>query len=310
MAENRILLSGATGFIGKELCARLLTAGYHLSALRRNTRPDHSSAISWLDSGDISTTPIAPSAGHNVDVFIHLAATLRPTSSDPCGLDSQNAAIASNLSRFVAEAGIPRVIVLSSIAASVAARSPEHARRYGLEKLAADRIFTEKLGHRCKLIILRPPAVYGPNMRNSIAALTRMVEKGLPIPLGLATQTRHYISVRNLCDLIMKIVMADENQWAAAAGKIFEPSDNQGIATRDLVQMIAHAKGRRARLIPAPLILLRAMGSMTGRSELISGAIDGLDVAPVVELEAAFGWRPVEQMPESLAFMRDEIRPF
>lgn len=115
-------------------------------------------------------------------------------------------------------------------------------------------------------------------MRNGMATLAGMVRKGLPIPLGSATEPRHYISIRNLCDLVETILGSDDDRWAKAAGHIFEPSDGQAVATRDLIRMMVDA-------------------------------IDRLDVAPVGELEAAFGWRPVERMPESLAFLREEVSP-
>jgi len=307
MTTRRILLSGATGFIGQQLVTRLRQAGYHISALYRNERSDRSPAVSWIKVGDLAATPIDPGIGHGIDIFVHLAATLRPTSDDPSGLQSQTAAIARNISRFVADAGVPRVLMLSSIAASLAARDPAHARRYGMEKLAAEKIILKKSRDNRHVVILRPPAVYGQGMQNSLSTLAGMVRRGLPIPLGSATQPRHYISIHNLCSLIEKIIDSDGYRWAAAAGHAFEPSDGQAIATRDLIKMMGDAMGRRARLLPVPRGLVHALGTVMGRSELVSGALDRLDVAPIRELEAAFDWRPVEQMPESLAFLRDDV---
>ncbi|MEC5293822.1 MULTISPECIES: NAD-dependent epimerase/dehydratase family protein [unclassified Aurantimonas] len=307
MTKTRILISGATGFIGRQLAVRLLAAGYHISALYRNDRSERPQAISWIRTGDLATTPIDPAIGQGIDVFINLAATVRPTSGEPSGSQSQTAAIARNVSRFVSDARIPRVLILSSVAASLAKRDPTHARHYGVEKLAADRIFLERPGDGHRVVVLRPPAVYGKGMQNSMTTLAGMVRKGLPIPLGCAAEPRHYISVHNLCDLIGTIVGSDDGRWAAAAGHVFEPSDGQAVATRDLIRMMGDAMGHRARLLPVPLGLLRALGAVTGRAELISGAIDRLDLAPVEELETAFGWRPVERMPESLAFLRDEV---
>lgn len=306
---KRILISGATGFIGQRLTACLLAKGHHITALYRNESSVRMPAVSWVRVGDLATTPIDPTIGQGIDVFINLAATLRPTSGNIPALQSQTAAIARNVSRFVTEAGLPRLLVLSSIAASVAARNPANRRHYGVEKLAADEIFLEQADQGRHVIILRPPAVYGPGMQNSMATLAGMIRKGVPIPLGSATAPRHYISIYNLCDLIETIVSSDDTRWTGAAGRIFEPSDGLAIGTRDLIRMMAAAMGRAPRLLPVPLALLRALGAVTGRSELIGGAIDPLDMAPTEELEAAFGWRPVERMPESLAFLAREFSP-
>lgn len=306
------MISGATGFIGKQLSMRLLTAGFNVSALyRSNNRPEHlpSPAISWLRSGDLATTAIDPAIGAGIDVFINLAATLRPSPGNLSETQSETVAIARNVRRFVAEAGIPHLIAVSSIAGSIADRDPTNARRYGREKLAADKIFLEPAQKPCKVIILRPPAIYGPSMQNSLSMLAKMVRRRLPIPLGAATAPRHYMSVQNLCDLIETIIRSDDQRWTSAAGHIFEPSDGQAIATRDLVRMMGTAMGRAPCLVPVPLTLLRTLGTLTGRSEMISGAIDQLDVTPAGELEAAFGWRPFEQMPESLNFLAQQFSP-
>lgn len=309
MTTRKVLISGGSGYVGLALAERLLAKGHQVSAFHRNEKPADPGAVSWIRIGDLATTPIDPGIGSDVDVFVNLAAALHPTSTDADGLGSQTAGIARNMSQFIAEAGIRRVIVMSSIAARLAQNDREHARRYGIEKLAADRIFLEQSGGGSQVVILRPPAVYGQGMRNSIATLAGMVRKGRPIPLGSATEPRHYISIRNLCDLVETIVGSDDDRWAKAAGHIFEPSDGQAVATRDLIRMMGNAMGRRARLLPLSPALLRVLGAVTGRSEMIGGAVDRLDVAPVGELEAAFGWRPVERMPESLAFLREEVSP-
>jgi UDP-glucose 4-epimerase len=242
-----------------------------------------------------------------VDVYINLAAPRLATSKDPTGLASDAARIADNASDFVMAAKIPHAIVLSSIAASLAEKGA-HSRHYGIEKLAADQIFMNRLSKGSQLVVLRPPAVYGRGMNNSLSMLASMVRLRLPLPLGLAHERRHYISITNLCDLIEKIVSGSETQWLNAAGKIFEPSDGTAISTRELVKMIGKAMNRQAILIPFPVNLLRTIGAAIGRADLIGGAIDRLDVAPSKELEDAFGWRPTEKMPDSLAFLAEGLK--
>lgn len=104
MAKCKILLSGATGFIGQRLAAHLLAAGYHISALYRNERSNLAPGISWVRVRDLATDAPDPDIGRGIDIFIHLAATVRPSSGDPSGQESQTAAIARNVSRFVADA--------------------------------------------------------------------------------------------------------------------------------------------------------------------------------------------------------------
>lgn len=85
MAKCKILLSGATGFIGQRLAAHLLAAGYHISALYRNERSNLAPGISWVRVRDLATDAPDPDIGRGIDIFIHLAATVRPSSGDPSG---------------------------------------------------------------------------------------------------------------------------------------------------------------------------------------------------------------------------------
>ncbi len=146
MTTRKVLISGGSGYVGLALAERLLAKGHQVSAFHRNEKPADPGAVSWIRIGDLATTPIDPGIGSDVDVFVNLAAALHPTSTDADGLGSQTAGIARNMSQFIAEAGIRRVIVMSSIAARLAKKDREHARSYGIEKLAADRIFLEQSG--------------------------------------------------------------------------------------------------------------------------------------------------------------------
>lgn len=201
------------------------------------------------------------------------------------------------------EAGIPRVLVLSSIAATVVEKMPGLARRYGEEKLAADMVFRETLGPDQRAVYIRPPAAYGSGMGGSLATVVRLVARGVPLPLGFARAPRNYISVGNLTDLLDTIAGAPDGAWQSAAGRAFDPCDGDPVATDELVRMIGRALGRPARLLPVPLGVLRTLGRLAGRVEMVSGAIDGLELADNVALREIFGWTPHERLPESLGFL-------
>ncbi|MHA6689591.1 NAD-dependent epimerase/dehydratase family protein [Devosia sp. A449] len=303
MVKRSVLVSGATSFVGRALVKHLVMTGHQVSALYRAGGTPEAESVLWIATGDLARSPIKPEIGKGIDVYINLAAPRHPTSREPSGIASEAALIARNMSDFVLAAKIPRTIVMSSIAAGLAEKGDIHTRRYGVEKLAADQVFLDRLTEGTQLVILRPPAVYGPGMQNSMSGLVTMVRKRLPLPLGLASEPRYYISIRNLCDLIETIVGSEEEQWSAANGRIFEPSDNHAVSTSALVQMIGKATGNRPLLLPVPLGMLRAIGAVSGRAELVSGAIDRLDMAPSQEIETAFGWHSVEEMPDSLAFL-------
>lgn len=302
---RNVLISGATGFVGKALASDLATRGYKVTALHRREKPtwSHENLV-WISAPDLAEAQLDPKLGYGIDVFLHLAASVRPSNELVGTAYAQS--LATNVARFISATGINKTIVMSSIAASIAESRPELARKYGMDKLTADRVFEQLNSSKTMLITLRPPAVYGPGMRGSLATLAALVRRGIPIPLGSANAPRYYMSLRNLIDLVARIVESEGEAWRATTGKNYSPSDGQAIPTNRLVDMLGAAVGRKALLVPFPTGLLRSIGAMAGKSDLISSALDQVDVPPSAELAHAFGWRPIEQMPESLSFLRNE----
>jgi nucleoside-diphosphate-sugar epimerase len=299
--KQHILVSGGTGFVGQALLRKLVADGHQVTALFRKSHPVHPEEVHWYMAGDLAAAPLIEIHDQKFDVCINLAAPTRPSSDDPEGSHSDGAKIARNISKYVVASNIPRIIVLSSVAAQQASLDPGSARRYGIEKLAADKIFTDMLRER-ELVILRPPAIYGEGMRNSLSTLISLVKKGLPIPLGKAVASRHYISVANVCDLITTILSCPSSTWPQGTSVLL-PSDGVPVSTRDLIGMIGRKLGKSSRLVPVPLSVLRLAGKLSGRSEMISGAIDGLDMPTNAPITKLFGWQPAVTMPDSLGFI-------
>ncbi len=307
MHIRKVLIAGATGYIGQTLVSQLIAAGHHVAALYRNSKPDGLKGANWICTGDLSTSPLDHALAPGVDTLVALAAPIRPTSTRLSNPISETERIARTLRDFAASAKIRNILVVSSVAARVAEGNAQTTRQYGIEKAAADQIFLGLSSEDHNVIILRPPAVYGPGMRNSLSVLARLISKGFPIPLGCATATRHYISLRNLTTLMETIVGGSDMVWASAAGQTYEPSDGVATSSRLLVQMMAEVIGCKPHLIPLPIGLLRAASWAIGRTEIVSGAVDRLDICNDGRLEHLFDWRPAEQMPESLTFLKEDV---
>ncbi|WP_428031363.1 NAD-dependent epimerase/dehydratase family protein [Ancylobacter sp.] len=301
MEKARVALTttGSGGFIARgvlETCAR---EGLGSRALSRGARPNWvPDAIAWVTLPSYADQPRLASALAGTRFVLHLA-------DDPARHGERDPAealrVCDALIEAAREAKVEAIILASSVYARDA-RTP-----YGSSKRAIeDRLLAAS---DVRTIVLRLPPVYGPGCKGGFAALAKLVGKGLPLPLGAARAPRAYLSRRNLSSLIVTMAGMDAARCRAAAGRIFEPSDGQGVATRDLALMMGASLGRTPMLLPVPPVLLRAAGRAIGRADLVRGVVDRLETAPATELEAAFGWRPVEQMPESLAFLPQGFRP-
>jgi len=298
-SEVKLAVTGGSGFIARGVLETCAAHGLPCRALSRSPRPPWAvPAVEWstiASYGDAGALEAAIAGARHV---LHLADN--PVRADARGEEEavRNAAALIDAMR---RSGAERAVLASSVYARDELGAGATA--YGAAKRAVEARFLAAAGLRT--VILRLPPVYGPGGRGGLAALSGLVRKGLPLPLGLATAPRSYLSRRNLASLIVAIVNGGEQRWTGAAGRIFEPSDGAGVGTRDLVRHMASEIGVAPRLLPVPLWLLRSLATVIGK-DLVSAAVDRLDVAPVEALEDHFGWRPVEAMPASLAFLAEE----
>lgn len=322
----RILVTGAAGFIGSALCARLADVTHDVVACSR-TRAELP-GIFYVRSPELSPEADWSEFLPTVDAVVHLAGLAHVTSEkSDVGTEERYLRINAEGSRKLAEqcvtAGVKQFVFLSSCHA-VAAESdevltdgmvPQPVTAYGRSKLAAEDAITSVLADSgCAWTILRPPLVYGPGNKANFGLLVKLVKTGLPLPLASVTNRRSFIYVENLVDLIVACVGNPK-----AFGKTFLPSDGVDLSTAELIEKIARAEAgnlsrrqaqaklecdgggcaaSRGRLFPFPESLLKAMGRLPGL-----GALRKLTSSLCVDSEPIrrdLGWTPPFTMEEGL----------
>jgi nucleoside-diphosphate-sugar epimerase len=270
-----ILVTGATGFIGRHLMHDLLERGH---AVRASVR-EHAVGES-LDG---------------IDAAVHLAArahVLRETAADPdAEFERVNVDLAEGVARRCAAAGIARFVFMSSIGA-MASASDEVLREsspcrpdtpYGRSKLRAERGVREILP---SATIIRAPLVYGPDNPGNMQRIIGLVMRRLPLPLGAVRNRRSLVYVGNLVSLVERCLVDDR-----ARGETFLVDDGAPISTAELVRAIARADGRRALLFPIPVAILRALS--------LAKLVDSLPIDSSC-VRATLGWTPPFTMQEGL----------
>lgn len=295
-----LAVTGGTGFIARGILEHCAEVGLSCRAVSRSVRPPWvPQSIDWSTISSYDDAKAMETALGGAKYVLHLADnpqrnSLRNADDAIRHCDVLAGAIGNN--------DIQGLILASSVYARES--TGEEASYGAVKQTIEDRLLSKR---DLKTIVLRLPPVYGAGGRGGLATLARLISKRVPLPLAMATTPRAYLSRRNLAALIIAIVNAGDDVWRNNANRIFEPSDGMAVGTRDLIGHMAGHMGVSPILLPVPLSLLRMIGTVTGKQDLISGAIDKLDTAPVEELEIAFGWRPVERMPESLAFLQDDV---
>ena len=166
---------------------------------------------------------------------------------------------------------------------------------YGRSKLEAERALTEIAARsRMELVLIRPPLVYGPEVKANFLRLLGWIDSGLPLPFASVRNRRSLIYVGNLVDAIAHCA-----EHPAARGP-FLVSDEESVSTAELVSRIARALERPASLVPAPLWLLRLAGMLAGRLDEIRRLTGNLAVDSS-RARRLLDWRPPYTLDAGLA---------
>ncbi len=308
----RVLVTGADGFVGRHLVARLAEAGHTvLAGVRSGRKPaayPEAADVQPVVVGDIGPQTDWEHALSGVQTVVHLAArahVLSDTETDPLAAFRRvNCEGTVRLARQAARAGVGRFVYLSSIAVH-GDRSPAPLREsdppapqspYGMSKWEAEQGLRACLaGTGTEWTIIRPPLVYGPDAPGNFASLVRVLSRGWPLPLGRVRNRRSLVFVGNLADLICGC-----SEHPDAADETFVVSDGKDLSTSRLLALLSEGLGRRPRLLPVPAPLaaavLQLVAGRTTRQKLFGDLqVDSARVRRVL------GWQPPYSVEEGIA---------
>jgi nucleoside-diphosphate-sugar epimerase len=300
----KVLVTGANGFVGRAVCEHLRSAGIpSREAVRMalpSNPPEDSASPERVVIGEISGSTDWGAALEGITHIVHLAGWAHALHASPAQIErgcwTVNVDGSTQLVRQAVAAGVRRFVFLSSVKAA-AERSgalplsetiqpvPEDA--YGASKLAAEQgIKKLSRGTGMETVVLRPPLVYGPGVRANFLRLLRLVDRGIPVPLGAVRNRRSLVYLGNLVDAIETCIVSP-----AGAGQTFFVSDGEDVSTPELIRRLASALGRPARLLPVPTSLLKIGASLAGMRPELARLADSL-VLDTAKICTVLGWKP------------------
>lgn len=304
-----ILATGATGFVGRSLCARLLVEGFCVRGTRFASEAP-SSLAEGVESVAVDPLGVGTKWSHalaGVDIIIHLAARVHimdDSSSDPLAeFRRVNVEGTAQLAREAAKAGVKRFVFISSIKVNGEESTisytpdspPNPSDPYGISKWEAEqalRAIEEETG--MEVVIVRPTLVYGPGVKANFLNMMKVVSKGIPLPLASISNKRSLIYVGNLVDALATCATHPE-----AAGKTYLVSDGEEVSTPELIRRTASALGVPAWLLPFPLSLMKLAGTLTGKTATVNRLVESLTVNSS-KIRQELGWVPPFTMEEGL----------
>jgi UDP-glucose 4-epimerase len=299
-----VLVTGASGFIGRHLAPALARAGWSVRrAVRSPEGVDDEVVI-----GSIGPDTDWQAALAGVDAVVHLAARVHHKHEEHAVRLYRNVNIEGtlHLARCAATAGVRQFVFVSTVLVhgrSNDGRAPfsegdiltprglygmsKAAAEAGLKALARDTVMN--------ISVIRPPLVYGAGAKGNFALLTRAVHLGLPLPFAAISNHRAFLSIQNLCSFILWRLQHPDPR---SNFETFLVADKEQVSTPEFVGRLASAAGKRPRLFAMPQELLSGLLSAMGRKDTHDSLMGSLELNMSKAL--SIGWQPEVSLDEGL----------
>lgn len=324
----KVLLTGASGFVGKAVIEELLSNSYEVKALVRQFSEVIPLAVEQVIVGDLADLTLSDTSClsrnfKDIEVVVHTAArvhVINDSSNALAKFRKVNRDATLVLARLAAETGVKRFIFLSSIKVNGELTGPSQPFTpddvhvpddpYGLSKYEAEQGLLA-LAQKTKMdvVIIRPPLVYGPGVKGNFASMIKWMNKPLPLPFGAIHNQRSLIALDNLVSFISLCI--DLEKSSKASNQVFLICDGEDVSTTQLLKKVGQAfslyspLGTKAWLLPVPVCIMASPAKLLGKGDIANRLFGSLTVDSS-KARDLLGWKPLVDIDEQLAKMRKE----
>lgn len=301
---NKILVTGASGFVGLEL-SRFITGKDY--AVRRVQRRGSGSDV--VNIAEIGPKTDWIEALQEIDVVVHLAArvhVMEDSLADPLkAFRAVNVCGSKKLARQAAEQGVKRFVFISSVKVNgefsfpgkpfISTDMPSPKDSYAISKYEAEQALLKVADETgMEVAIIRPPLVYGPGVKANFRNMMSWIYRGIPLPLGSIQNKRSLIALENLVELIETCI-----SHPSAANETFLAADGKDFSTTEMIRILASGMGRRAFLLPVPQSVLCKGLELMGKKNIAQRLCGNLQV-DISKAQKLLGWVPSTPAKDAL----------
>jgi UDP-glucose 4-epimerase len=301
---GRVLVTGATGFLGPYVLRALTRAGWRVriatTAASLNSRHE-TVAVGAIGGATEWSTALA-----GVDAVVHLAGRahqsrgLQPSERE--AYFEVNTAGTLRLAQAAADR-VGAFVFVSTIlvnGSSTDGRPPfteadaaAPSGFYAESKTQAERGLFGIASERMAATIIRPPLIYGRHAKGNFALLARAIRAGVPLPLGAIENRRAFVAAETVAAFCAQAVADPQSHRG-----VFIVADDEQVSTTEFVRRMATAMDKKARLLPVPPTMMRLALRALGRGTVIDSLLGSLEVETTKAKSR--GWRPVMTLDAGL----------
>ena len=234
----RVLVTGATGFIGKRLCDLLIKEGHIVRVITRSRTDFYDSVLCDMENDDIPSEVF-----DDIEVIFHLAGYAHDLSNKGDNKDkytSLNVDVTMKLARLASLSKVRKFIYVSSV------KAVNTHEIYGESKRQAEISLLElAINTAMNISVLRPSLVYGPNVKGNLQSMQSAIKRGWFPPLPKLSNCRSMIHVDDVADFYVHIV---ENYKSIDNGSTFKLGSGRGTTLRELSNLMESISGKKTNI--------------------------------------------------------------
>jgi nucleoside-diphosphate-sugar epimerase len=298
-----VLITGASGFIGKHVVSTLASSGWVVRAVARDPAaiPERS-GVQHVALADLARPSDWSALVAGVSHLVHLAGIADAPGQLPDEVYTRINTDAVGELAQAATGRVERFVLMSSVRAQsgLAAEHvitekdfPQPTDAYGRSKLAAERLLKES---GVPFTVLRPVVVYGKGVKGNIASLATLAQTPMPLPFGGLDNRRSLLAMENLADAIALVLDARQ-----AEGETFLVADTEPISVAELVSAMREGLGRAPHLMRVPAGAVKRLMATFGK-EAEWERLSGNFVVCAAKLRT-IGWAPGVRTHDGIAAM-------
>lgn len=313
----KILVTGATGFVGSRLVVELEKLNYAVVATSRRAGPVESSLINM---GEISASTDWSSVLDGCETVVHTAGRahiLDDKAEDKLAeFRRVNRDATLKLAHDAEQSGVKHFIFISSIGVNgnytngvpfTEISEPRPTSDYAVSKYEAELTLYEKFANSTmKITVIRPALICGDNAPGNIRRLLKLVSSGIPLPFKGVKNKRGMASLDNVVSFIIACISNQKSK-----GELFLLADSNPPSTEDIVHAFADGMNKPARIFSFPPSLLKNVLQAIGRKNLYEQLYGSLEIDASKSSELLSWQQPVtilDTMKKTASCFRKEIK--